>query len=121
LSAEISNNAAITNEIIAYYNFLQGKERAGIERAVLNNTFSKNEFSPGLYNKFVTLVSEQQTYFLNFSTFSNKVNKDFLNNNWPTNRLKKLFACAQLQLAKTVILQLMPDTGLRKRQSVLVN
>ena len=41
LIAELSSDATITTETIAYYNFLQGKERAGIERAVLNNTFSK--------------------------------------------------------------------------------
>jgi methyl-accepting chemotaxis protein len=42
--------------------FLQLKERAGIERAVLSTTFGHREFSAGLYRKFVTLVAEQQTY-----------------------------------------------------------
>ncbi|WP_046224790.1 methyl-accepting chemotaxis protein [Vibrio sp. ECSMB14106] len=77
LIAELSSDAAITTETIAYYNFLQGKERAGIERAVLNNTFSKNEFGPGMLVKFISLVTEQNTYFSNFEVLSNPANVRF--------------------------------------------
>ena len=79
LNAEISTDAEVTKETIAYFNFLQGKERAGIERAVLSNTFAKQQFAPGLFVKFITLVSEQNTYFDNFLNFSNPKNKQFLN------------------------------------------
>ena len=77
LIAELSSDATITTETIAYYNFLQGKERAGIERAVLNNTFSKNEFGPGMLVKFISLVTEQNTYFSNFEVLSNPDNVRF--------------------------------------------
>ncbi|CDT27569.1 Methyl-accepting chemotaxis protein [Vibrio coralliirubri] len=77
LIAELSSDAAITTETIAYYNFLQGKERAGIERAVLNNTFSKNEFGPGMLVKFISLVTEQNTYFSNFEVLSTPANVRF--------------------------------------------
>ncbi|OEE54693.1 methyl-accepting chemotaxis protein [Vibrio splendidus] len=77
LIAELSSDAAITTETIAYYNFLQGKERAGIERAVLNNTFSKNEFGPGMLVKFISLVTEQNTYFSNFEVLGNPDNVRF--------------------------------------------
>lgn len=77
LIAELSSDATITTETIAYYNFLQGKERAGIERAVLNNTFSKNEFGPGMLVKFISLVTEQNTYFSNFEILSNPANVRF--------------------------------------------
>jgi len=77
LIAELSSEATITTETIAYYNFLQGKERAGIERAVLNNTFSKNEFGPGMLVKFISLVTEQNTYFSNFEVLGNPDNVRF--------------------------------------------
>lgn len=77
LIAELSSDAIITTETIAYYNFLQGKERAGIERAVLNNTFSKNEFGPGMLVKFISLVTEQNTYFSNFEVLGNPDNVRF--------------------------------------------
>ena len=58
----LSNSGEITRNIAAYYNFLQGKERAGIERAVLSNTFAADTFGKGMFDKFRTLVSEQNTY-----------------------------------------------------------
>ena len=79
LNAEISSDALVTKETIAYFNFLQGKERAGIERAVLSNTFAQQQFGPKMYAKYITLVSEQNTYFDNFEYFSNTDNKQFFN------------------------------------------
>lgn len=79
LNAEISSDALVTKETIAYFNFLQGKERAGVERAVLSNTFAKQQFGSGMYAKYITLVSEQNTYFDNFKHFSNVDNQNFFN------------------------------------------
>ena len=62
LTANLSEDVHLTRASLAYYNFLQAKERAGIERAVLSNTFAADQFSPGMYEKFVTLVTEQNTY-----------------------------------------------------------
>ncbi len=75
--SEISTNSAITKQTVAYYNFIQGKERAGIERAVLTNTFASDKFAQGMYEKFITLVSEQNTYFYNFTAFANDENKTY--------------------------------------------
>jgi methyl-accepting chemotaxis protein len=77
LISEISTDAELTKEIVAYYNFLQGKERAGIERAVLSNTFAKDEFTEGMFVKFISLVTQQDTFFDNFNAFSSDINKSF--------------------------------------------
>jgi len=77
LNAKISSDSTITKETIAYYNFLQGKERAGIERAVLSNTFASDQFAPGMMIKFISLVTEQGTYFDNFTRFANQENTIF--------------------------------------------
>ncbi|WP_161601744.1 methyl-accepting chemotaxis protein [Paraglaciecola polaris] len=60
----------ISNQVSAYLNFLQSKERAGIERAVLSNTFSAGKFANGDYQKFITLLSEQVTYMNVFVDFA---------------------------------------------------
>ncbi|MGI2114990.1 methyl-accepting chemotaxis protein [Shewanella frigidimarina] len=57
-----SLDSQISIKLKAFAAFLQLKERAGIERAVLSTTFGRSEFSSGSYRKFVTLVAEQQTY-----------------------------------------------------------
>jgi methyl-accepting chemotaxis protein len=77
LITEISSNAKITKDTVAYYSFLQGKERAGIERAVMSNTFAKDVFAPNMLARFITLMSEQKTYFNNFIAFSTKDNTNF--------------------------------------------
>lgn len=60
--AKVAYDVSMTQSSLAYYNFLQAKERAGIERAVLSNVFAKDSFAPGLFARFVTLVTEQNTY-----------------------------------------------------------
>lgn len=68
----LTSNAEVARHIAAYENFLLGKERAGIERAVLANTFARNKFGPGMFRKFGTLVSEQETYVHVFETLATK-------------------------------------------------
>ncbi|WP_035588839.1 methyl-accepting chemotaxis protein [Hippea jasoniae] len=69
-------DANIAKELNAYTNFLLSKERAGIERAVLSNTFAQNHFGPGMYEKFITLVAEQKSYIHSFKI---SASKKFLN------------------------------------------
>ncbi|RWX56874.1 methyl-accepting chemotaxis protein [Photobacterium chitinilyticum] len=103
LIADISADSTISKETIAYYNFLQGKERAGIERAVLNNTFSKNEFGEGMLIKFIALVTEQDTYFTNFNVLTNDINKQFYAqqlNHDSINEVNKLRDLAKTRLSQ---------------------
>ncbi|MBF0262577.1 MAG: EAL domain-containing protein [Magnetococcales bacterium] len=51
-----------------YTLFLQGKERAGIERAIIAETLTAGRFAPGMYRRFSALVSEQETLFGIFRT-----------------------------------------------------
>ncbi|MCK4708691.1 MAG: nitrate- and nitrite sensing domain-containing protein, partial [Gammaproteobacteria bacterium] len=63
--------------ISAYANYLQGKERAGIERAVLANTFSEDNFSGDLFNKFMALVTTQKVYSNVFLSLAKPADIDF--------------------------------------------
>jgi len=62
LTAKLSSEDEITKGLTAYANFLKSKERAGIERAVLTNTFAANSFASGMHIKLVNLISEQNCY-----------------------------------------------------------
>ena len=95
--AGLSLDAKITKATVAYYSFIQGKERAGIERAVMSNTFARDNFGPGMLVKFITLVSEQNTYFNNFNAFANTDNKAFYQqqlNNQAVNNVAEMRAVA---------------------------
>ncbi|MEO2045434.1 MAG: nitrate- and nitrite sensing domain-containing protein [Pirellulales bacterium] len=68
--SQVSDDAGLAKTTAAYAYFLKGKERAGIERAVLSKTFAMNRFEPGTLRKFGSLVSAQETYFDAFSTLA---------------------------------------------------
>ena len=52
--------------LMAWYNFIMAKERTGIERAVMTNTFARNTFLPGVKEKFIKLVAEQNSFMTSF-------------------------------------------------------
>ena len=66
-----TKDSYIAKELNAYTNFLLSKERAGIERAVLSNTFARGHFGPGMYEKFITLIAEQRSYLHSFRISAN--------------------------------------------------
>lgn len=74
-----SKDPTITKEIIAYNSFLQSKERAGIERAVGANTFSKDKFTKGDRTKFNNLIAMQNSYMDTFLSLSSQANLDIYN------------------------------------------
>jgi methyl-accepting chemotaxis protein len=75
--ATLSSDANVTRAIAAYTNYLQGKERAGIERAMGAGGFSKGEFSTAVYVKFVKLIGQQQILFSNFVQYGTSDQADF--------------------------------------------
>ena len=60
--AKLSQDPLLMRMGLAYTSFLLGKERAGIERAVLSNAFAANKFGPGVFNYFGSMVASQDTY-----------------------------------------------------------
>ncbi|MCP4092740.1 MAG: methyl-accepting chemotaxis protein, partial [Planctomycetes bacterium] len=63
--------------IIAYVSLLQGKERAGLERAVLAKTFAADRFEKGTLRKFGALVAEQSAYFDSFREWATPAQTEF--------------------------------------------
>ena len=74
-AAELSDSVDLSQSLLAYYNFAQAKERAGIERAVLANTFGAGKFGPAMYEKLLRLISEQNTYFSSFALLAHDENQ----------------------------------------------
>ena len=68
--SKMSRQAEIVQVYTAYANFLQGKERAGIERAVMAKTFTLGRFEPGVFQRFNSLVTQQETYLKVFSAYA---------------------------------------------------
>jgi len=69
----IAKDAKTVNEsrdLSAWYNFIMSKERAGIERAVMSNSFARNKFLPGMQEKFTKLVTAQDGFLVSFKNLA---------------------------------------------------
>lgn len=61
-TAKSSPDAQLANLLGSYANFLKSKERAGVERAVLSSAFAAKRFAPGMEQKEIKLIAEQNSY-----------------------------------------------------------
>ncbi len=76
----LSSNSKISLAIVSYINFLKSKDKAGIERAVLSNTFAGQRFKKGIFVFFSSLVASQNAYLDVFMTHTQQLNKEFYKN-----------------------------------------
>lgn len=74
-TSEESTHLDIGLQRSAYANFMKGKERAGIERAIMTNTFTADTFKEGVLFKFVRLMVEQETFFSMFDSVATQTQK----------------------------------------------
>jgi methyl-accepting chemotaxis protein len=58
----LSTNGALSRQLAAYVSFSLAKERAGIERASLSNTFAQDSFDPKVYERFRVIIAAQDVY-----------------------------------------------------------
>ncbi|MBT1063566.1 methyl-accepting chemotaxis protein [Bowmanella sp. Y26] len=70
LLAHDQQDVRLTRLIMAYYNLLSAKEKAGIERAVLSNTFAADGFQGDNFQRFLALMTQQQSYLDSFQRFA---------------------------------------------------
>ncbi|MEA3228034.1 MAG: methyl-accepting chemotaxis protein, partial [Campylobacterota bacterium] len=57
-----AKSAKCTKCLNTYYSFLMVKERTGIERAILSNTFAQNRFSDGMLVDLTKTITQQESY-----------------------------------------------------------
>ncbi len=66
----LSQDPEVLRVIAAYNNFMQAKERAGLERATGAAGFGMGKFEPGLYRRFLELITLQNAYLSVFKEFA---------------------------------------------------
>jgi len=75
--AKISSNGVISTAISSYVNFMQGKERAGQERAVGAAGVAQGKFELPAYTRLLGLGAAQDTYFSAFLAAATPAQHDF--------------------------------------------
>ncbi len=68
----VSTDDETSKEIASYIEFLQGKERAGLERAMGATGFSSGAFKVDTFYKFVKFIESQNAYFHTFTDLGKK-------------------------------------------------
>jgi len=63
----LSDDSSIYRLSNTYLNLLNGKEKAGLERAVISGVLTAHSFSPHLYLQAISVSAQQQMYFDSFS------------------------------------------------------
>ncbi|QFR48387.1 methyl-accepting chemotaxis protein [Sulfurimonas lithotrophica] len=77
LTAKLAKSPELVKSLNAYTNFLKSKERAGVERAVLSNTFAADKFADGMFAKMITLIAEQNAFLDAYKSIATDESKDF--------------------------------------------
>ncbi|MCK5666308.1 MAG: nitrate- and nitrite sensing domain-containing protein, partial [Thiotrichaceae bacterium] len=70
----LSRDPKIRNMLNSLVLFISAKERAGIERAILSATFARDEFTPFLNSKFLSVMAQQSALF---NLFEHSANEQF--------------------------------------------
>lgn len=60
--SHLSPSGEIVNQLAGYFSLLNTKEQAGIERALLSNIFSADQFAPGQFQRLNTVVGKQDAW-----------------------------------------------------------
>ncbi len=66
---ERNTDAALSSALAGYHNFLEMKERAGIERAVISAALSRQVVNDGALIRIVELISAQNAYYRAFKKY----------------------------------------------------
>lgn len=73
--SHLSREGGVTRQLAAYYNLLEAKDLAGIERAVLSNAFAADGMPPALLRRFLSLLGEEQAYLDSFRVLTSDTSR----------------------------------------------
>ena len=76
--AHLTREGDITRQLSAYYQLLEAKDLAGIERALLANTFAADGMPPDMLRRFLSLLGEEQAFLDGFRVLAGEQSRQQL-------------------------------------------
>jgi methyl-accepting chemotaxis protein len=76
--AHLTGEGVITRQLSAYYNLLEAKDLAGIERALLSNVFAADTMPAATLQRLLALVGEERSFLEAFQVLSSTANREAL-------------------------------------------
>ncbi len=99
-NAKNSPQNEITKALAAYFVFLEAKERAGIERAVMSGVFAMDNFTPLMYQKFISLVAQQKAFLKAYEGFAPQDLVNFYKTKMDSRPVKEVQRMREVAIAK---------------------
>ena len=103
MTANDSTDPELAISAVTVGSFLQHKERAGIERAVMSNVFSIDRFTPAFLEKFIRLLAEQQAYIDSFKAHATPAQLSIYSSIVPNNVSKPVQDYRDIALDKMLV------------------
>lgn len=118
---QLTDSGEMANAFAAYYNLLNLKEQAGIERALLSNIFSSGHFAEGQLHQLSDVVSKQNVWLAQSLRLSPPEQAAMLESRLQSTEASKPshFAKPRLVMPRTVDLMSILLSGSRFKPSVL--
>ncbi|GJL84483.1 MAG: hypothetical protein DHS20C02_02580 [Micavibrio sp.] len=110
--ANLSSDPKIVTSLVGYTNFMQGKERAGVERAVGAGGFASGKFEPAALSKFKGLIGTQDTYNNIFLTYATDSQKAIYNEVMNSAEAKEVARMREVAVGSTATVGAGPQQGL---------
>lgn len=110
-AADTAADPVISRALVAMFNFIQGKELAGQERAVAAVGFAARQFDPARQHKLQHLIDAQQRCFDIFAEFAAPELHAFWRNALPANDVAEIERLRRLATSAAGATNLPPDIG----------
>ena len=76
--AHLTGQGTITRQLAAYYNLLEAKDLAGIERALLSNVFAADVMPDSTLQRLLSLVGAEQSFLESYRVLSDDTQREAL-------------------------------------------
>ncbi|WP_404344591.1 methyl-accepting chemotaxis protein [Vreelandella venusta] len=76
--AHLTGQGTITRQLAAYYNLLEAKDLAGIERALLSNVFAADAMPGSTLQRLLSLVGAEQSFLESYRVLSDDTQREAL-------------------------------------------
>jgi methyl-accepting chemotaxis protein len=95
----LSSDPAIVSRFVAYSSFLQGKDRAGLERAIGGTGFANGRFPPQTLDRFKSLIGSQDIYNRIFTAYASPAQRTRFDATTTGDAAKEVARMRQIALA----------------------
>ena len=96
--AQLTEEGGIARQLAVYYNLLEAKDLAGIERALLSNIFAADAMPPATQHRLLSLVGEERAFLESVHVLSDDAQREALSAALSGPEIERVLARRELAL-----------------------